>query len=153
MLKTEAKRISQYIQPENGTMDVALMYLPSETLYFEAVTNAEAMEAVNKLKVYPVSPNTLLMTLHMIALAYKWYEVAARFEETRKELAKAQTSLGNFQKKFEDVGRGLEKAQTAYATAVRHLSQYRSRVTAISGEEVPENGEQQLALGAGNSEA
>jgi DNA recombination protein RmuC len=148
VLKTEARRIVQYIQPENGTMDVALMYLPSETLYYEAVTSADAMDALTRLKVYPVSPNTLLMTLHMIALAYKWYEVAARFEETRKELAKAQTALGNFQKRFEDVGRGLEKAQVAYDTAVRHLKQYRTRVSAISGEQVPDVENEQLALAA-----
>jgi DNA recombination protein RmuC len=153
VLRTEAKRIAQYIQPENGTMDVALMYLPSETLYFEAVTSAETMEAVTKLKVYPVSPNTLLMTLRMIALAYQWYEVAARFEETRKELAKAQNSLGNFQKKFEDIGKGLEKAQTAYDTAVRHLHQYRARVSAISGEQVPEQPAEQMALAAGTPES
>jgi DNA recombination protein RmuC len=154
VLRTEAKRIAQYIQPENGTMDVALMYLPSETLYFDAVTSAEAMDAVSKLKVYPVSPNTLLMTLHVIALAHQWYEVAARFEETRKELAKAQNSLGNFQKKFDEIGKGLEKAQTAYSTAVRHLNQYRARVSAISGEQVPEEtAAEQLALAAGTEEA
>ncbi|MFB3813967.1 MAG: DNA recombination protein RmuC [Terriglobales bacterium] len=150
VLKTEAKRISQYVQPEQGTMDIALMYLPSETLYFEAITNAEAMEALTRMKVHPVSPNTLLMTLQMVALAYKWYEVAARFEETRKELAQAQTSLGHFQRKFDEVGKGLEKAQVAYDTAVRHLKQYRTRVTAISGEPVPGT-EEQLALTAGNN--
>src|SRR2546429_5837095 len=32
VMKAEAKRIKAYIQPENGTTDIALMYLPSETL-------------------------------------------------------------------------------------------------------------------------
>src|SRR5260370_11146933 len=32
VIKPEAKRIQQYIQPENGTTEIALMYLPSETL-------------------------------------------------------------------------------------------------------------------------
>ncbi len=138
VLKTEARRIAAYIQPEHGTMDVALMYLPSETLYLEAIRSQEASDALNKLKVFPVSPNTLLMALQMIALAYKWYEVAARFEETRQELAKAQTSLGHFQKQFETVGKSLEKAQDAFDTASKHLKSYRGRVTALTGEPVPE---------------
>jgi DNA recombination protein RmuC len=138
VLKAEAKRIAEYIQPEHGTTDVALMYLPSETLYFEAVTSAETIEALSKLKIFPVSPNTLMMTLHTIALAYKWYEVAMRFEETRKELGKAQMSLGHFQKNFDNVGKSLDKAQTAFQTAATHLKNYRKRVTSISGEEVPE---------------
>lgn len=138
VLKTEAKRIHAYIQPEHGTMDVALMYLPSETLYVEAIRSSDAMEALGNLRVFPVSPNTLLMTLKTIALAYKWYEVAARFEETREEIAKAQKSLGHFQKQFDIIGKSLESAQKAYSTASTHLKQYRNRVTAISGEEVPE---------------
>ncbi len=144
VLKVQAKRIAEYIQPEHGTMDVALMYLPSETLYFEAVSSSEAMDALSKMKIFPVSPNTLLMTLQTIALAYKWYEVAARFEETRLELGKAQTALGHFQKQFDAIGKGLEKAQGAYDTAARHLKTYRNRVTAISGEAVPEVGEGEL---------
>jgi DNA anti-recombination protein RmuC len=89
------------------------------------------------------------MTVRTVSLAYKWYEVAARFEETRKELGKAQTALGHFQKQFDTVGKSLEKAQTAYETASRHLKTYRNRVTAISGEQVPEvEGETPLSLAA-----
>ena len=138
VLKTEAKRISGYIAPEQGTMEVALMYLPSETLYLEAIRSSDAMEALNKAKVFPVSPNTLLMMLNAIALAYKWYQVAAQFEETRKEIGKAQSALGHFQKQFDHIGKSLEKAQEAYDTANRHFKTYTKRVTALSGEGVPE---------------
>jgi DNA recombination protein RmuC len=138
VLTTQAKSIAEYLDPEHGTMDVALMYLPSETLYLEAVRSTEAMEAMSRLQVFPVSPNTLLMTLRTVALAYKWYEVAARFEESRMEIAKAQKSLGFFQAQFDSVGDSLERAQKAYETAAKHLKTYTKRVTAISGEEVPE---------------
>ncbi len=135
VLRDQAKRIAGYINTEHGTMDVALMYLPSETLYLEAIRSTEAMEAMSKFQVFPVSPNTLLMTIRTIALAYKWYEVAARFEETRADIARAQEALRHFQTQFDNVGNGLEKAQKAYETAARHLKTYRNRVTAISGEE------------------
>ena len=138
VLTTQAKSIAEYLDPEHGTMDVALMYLPSETLYLEAIRSTDAMEALARLQVFPVSPNTLLMTLRTVALAYKWYEVAARFEETRAELANAQRSLGFFQTQFESLGHSLEKAQKAYETASKHLKTYTKRVTAISGEEAPE---------------
>src|SRR5207244_6914131 len=60
VMKTEAKRIKAYIQPEHGTTEIALMYLPSETLYMEAVRNRELADWLNQLHVFPVSPNTLL---------------------------------------------------------------------------------------------
>jgi DNA recombination protein RmuC len=135
VMKTEAKRIKTYIQPENGTTDIALMYLPSETLYLETVRNRELADWLNLQHVYPVSPNTLLMTLQTIALVHKWYEVASRFEKSRLELAKAQKSFDHFQSQFENVGKNLNKAQEAFDTAQRHLKTYRGRVTALSGQE------------------
>ena len=135
VMKTEARRIKSYIQPENGTTDIALMYLPSETLYMEAVRNRELADWLNSTHVFPVSPNTLLMTLQTIALVHKWYEVASRFEKSRQELGKAQKSFDFFQNQFENVGKNLSKAQEAFDTAQRHLKTYRGKVSALSGQE------------------
>lgn len=135
VMKAEAKRIKGYIQPEHGTTEIALMYLPSETLYMEAIRNRELADWLNQQHVFPVSPNTLLMTLHTIALVHKWYEVASRFEKSRQELAKAQKSFDHFQNQFENVGKSLGKAQEAFDKASTHLKTYRGRVSALSGQE------------------
>src|SRR4051812_42901554 len=146
VMKAEAKRIKAYIQPEHGTTEIALMYLPSETLYMEAVRNRDLADWLNQQHVFPVSPNTLLMTLQTIALVHKWYEVASRFEKSRQELAKAQKSFDHFQNQFETVGKSLNKAQEAFDKASTHLKTYRGRVTALSGQE-------QLELDAANEAA
>src|SRR5215470_1623671 len=135
VMKAEAKRIKAYIQPEHGTTEIALMYLPSETLYMEAVRNRDLADWLNQQHVFPVSPNTLLMTLQTIALVHKWYEVASRFEKSRQELAKAQKSFDHFQNQFENVGKSLGKAQEAFDKASTHLKTYRGRVSALSGQE------------------
>jgi len=135
VMKAEAKRVKAYIQPEHGTTDIALMYLPSETLYMEAVRNRELADWLNQQHVFPVSPNTLLMTLKTIALVHKWYEMAGRFEKSRQELAKAQKSFDFFQNQFDNVGKNLNKAQEAFETAQRHLKTYRGKVSVLSGQE------------------
>ena len=135
VMKAEAKRIKAYIQPENGTTDIALMYLPSETLYMEVIRNRELADWLNLQHVFPVSPNSLLMTLQTIALVHKWYEVASRFEKSRLELSKAQKSFDYFQNQFENVGKSLSKAQEAFDKAQTHLKTYRGRVTVLSGQE------------------
>jgi len=145
VMKAEAKRIKSYIQPEHGTTEIALMYLPSETLYMEAVRNRDLADWLNQQHVFPVSPNTLLMTLQTIALVHKWYEVASRFEKSRQELAKAQKSFDHFQNQFENVGKSLGKAQEAFDKASTHLKTYRGRVSALSGQE-------QLELDAANAD-
>jgi DNA recombination protein RmuC len=135
VMKIEARRIKAYVQPEHGTTDIALMYLPSETLYMEAVRNRDLADWLNQQHVFPVSPNTLMMTLQTIALVHKWYEVASRFEKSRLELAKAQKSFDFFQNQFENVGKNLNKAQEAFETAQKHLKSYRGKVTVLSGQE------------------
>ena len=145
VMKAEAKRIKAYIHPEYGTTEIALMYLPSETLYMEAVRNRELADWLNQQHVFPVSPNTLLMTLQTINLVHKWYEVASKFEKSRQELAKAQKSFDHFQNQFENVGKSLGKAQEAFDKASTHLKTYRGRVSALSGQE-------QLELDAGSAD-
>jgi DNA recombination protein RmuC len=151
VMKVEARRIKLYIQPEEGTTDIALMYLPSETLYMEAIRNRDLADWLNQQHVFPVSPNTLLMTLQTIALVHKWYEVASRFEKSRQELGKAQKSFDYFQNQFENIGKSLNKAQEAFETAQRHLKTYRGRVTVLSGQEqldldAAKNGDDTLPL-------
>jgi len=67
------------------------MYLPSETLYMEVIRSREIGDALNALRVFPVSPNTLMMTLQTIALVHKWYEVAKGFEKSRANWRKRKS--------------------------------------------------------------
>jgi len=138
VMKEQAKRIAGYIRPENGTTDMALMYLPSETLYMEAVLNAELSDWLNKRRVYPVSPNTLIVTLQSIQMVFKMYEYAKGHERATEELKKAQNAFGHFENRFDELGKSLSKAQDAFEVAKGHLTRYRNRVTGLTGEPSPE---------------
>ncbi|HYB91580.1 MAG TPA: DNA recombination protein RmuC [Candidatus Binataceae bacterium] len=138
VMKEQGKRIAGYIQPENGTTDLALMYLPSETLYMEAVRSAEVNDYLHKLHVFPASPNTLIVTLKSIQMVFKMYEFAKSYEKATQELRKAQQSFGFFEKQFDEIGKSLTKAQDAFGVARRHLTIYTRRVTDLTGEPVPE---------------
>ncbi|HUY26102.1 MAG TPA: DNA recombination protein RmuC [Candidatus Binataceae bacterium] len=140
VMKEQARRIAGYIHPESGTTDMALMYLPSETLYMEAVRSGEITEHLNKLQVFAVSPNTLIVTLKSIQMVFKMYEFAKGYEKATAELGKAQKSFGFFERHFDEIGKSLNKAQDAYGTAKRHLNTYARRVTDLTGQEVPQLG-------------
>ncbi len=138
-IRAQAREISEkYIHPEHGTTDLALMFLPSETLYFEVIRNGELCEALHKLKVFPVSPNTLAITLRAVAMSISQFEFARGVQKTLEQLGAAQRSFALFQRKFEEVGKGLEKAQEAYQTASGHLNRYANRVVRLTGEPPPE---------------
>lgn len=139
-IKSEAKNIAtKYIKPEHGTTDMALLFLPSETLYFEVIRNGKLFEDMAKLKVYPVSPNTLAMGLHSVSVAQDYYEMARGVEKTIEDVKKARKHFDNFEKKFEDIGKGLRKAQEAFETANTHLGRYETSVYRLVGE-TPDTG-------------
>ena len=71
--------ISQkYILPEEGTMDFALMYIPSEPIYYEVVNITELTDYARQNRVYPVSPNTLYANLQVILLSYQGKEIEVK---------------------------------------------------------------------------
>jgi DNA recombination protein RmuC len=127
ILKTEAERIARYIKPEL-TMEIALMFLPSETLYFEVISNGNLWESMQKRRVFPVSPNTLAITLKGIALSYDYYEMARGVEKTISEIQKAKQHFSDFYDRFSDIGREIDKTRDAFQRANKHLLRYTGSV-------------------------
>lgn len=134
-IKAQSRTIAtKYIRPDHGTADMALLFLPSETLYFEVIRNGDLFEHLAKLKVFPVSPNTLAISLRAVSMAQEYYEMARGVEKTIEDIKKARRHFDHFDKKFEEVGKGLKKAQEAFDTANTHLGHYESSVFRLTGE-------------------
>lgn len=134
-IRTQAKAIAtKYIRPDHGTTDMALLFLPSETIYFEVIRNGDLFEALAKLKVFPVSPNTLSISLHSIAMAQEYYEMSRGVEKTIEDVRKARRHFEHFERKFGDVGRGLKKAQDAFEMANTHLGHYGTSIVRLTGD-------------------
>ena len=135
-IRQQSKSIAdKYIKPEHGTTDMALLFLPSETLYFEVIRNGKLFEEMSRLRVYPVSPNTLAMGLQSVAVAQQYYEMSRGVEKTIEDVKKARKHFENFEKRFEDLGKSLKKAQDSFDTANSHLGRYESSVFRLVGEE------------------
>ena len=61
----------KYILPAEGTIDYALMYVPSESVYYEIVNNSTLFDYSQKLRVLPVSPMTFYAYLRAILMDLK----------------------------------------------------------------------------------
>lgn len=138
--KQNAKDIkNKYIKPKLGTTDYALMYLPSETLYFEVVRDTELWGALTDLKVFPVSPNTLAITINSIGKSLQYYEMAKGVQKTIMQIQTARDHLGDFKKRFDDIGEKLNRAQDSFQKANTHLTHYSSSVDKL-GPSSPQQG-------------
>lgn len=151
-VKGQAKSIAdKYIRPDYGTTDMALLFLPSETLYFEVIRDGKLFEHISKLKVFPVSPNTLCISLHSVSMAQDYYDMARGVEKTIEDIKKARRHFEHFERKFDDVGKGLKKAQEAFETAHTHLGRYESSIFRLTGDTeavLPESMVTPAALGS-----
>lgn len=136
VMKTLGRQIKEkYIHPEWGTTEMALLFVPSETLYFEVIRSPKTCDELSRNKVYIVSPNTLAVTLHAISIARQYYDMAQGVEKTISDLHKAKQHFESFEKKYEEIGNSLTKAQGAYNIASTHLSRFQSAVTRLTGAE------------------
>lgn len=95
----------KYILPEEGTMDFALMYIPSEVVYYEIVNIPELSSFARANRVYPVSPNTLYAHLQVLLLSFegkdleqKSRQVFALLRAIQKDYSKVEDNLGVLQK-------------------------------------------------------
>ncbi|MEK7764906.1 MAG: DNA recombination protein RmuC, partial [bacterium] len=121
------------VHPDQG-INYALMFLASEPLYFEAIRDAEICNDMHRLKVFPVSPNTLAVMLRSIEIAYGYYRVADGFQKTLADIEKARKHLANFKAQFERVGEELTKAQDAFRKAETHFDRFAGSVGRLTGE-------------------
>jgi DNA recombination protein RmuC len=80
----------KYILPEEGTMDFALMYIPSEPVYYEVVNSTELLKIAQSSRVYPVSPTTLYAHLQTILLSFEGQKIESRAREVFKMLRAVQ---------------------------------------------------------------
>ncbi len=91
----------KYILPEEGTMDFALMYIPSESVYYEIANMEELMEYARKERVYPVSPNTLYAHLQVLLLSFQGKEMEQKTKQVfqllraiQKDYVKVEEHMG-----------------------------------------------------------
>lgn len=100
----------KYILPQEETLDFALMYLPSETIYYEVVTNTEIMDLSKDLRVYPVSPTTLYASLQTILLSLESQKIAGKTAEVFTLLKAVQKDYDKLNENFGLLGKHLTNA-------------------------------------------
>src|SRR4029078_876291 len=97
-LKLRITETAKYIRPEEGTMDFAFMFIPSEGIYYDLLTNQVGagedenliQRAAGKYKVIIVSPTSFLAYLQTVMQGLK----ALQIEKQAKEIQKRVGELG-----------------------------------------------------------
>lgn len=81
----------KYILPAEGTIDYALMYIPSESVYYEIVNNSSLFDYSSKFRVLPVSPMTFYAYLKAILMGFEGQKITQHAQKILSSLRAIQT--------------------------------------------------------------
>lgn len=104
----------KYILPEEGTMDFALMYVPSESVYYELANTTEVMDYARRARVYIVSPSTLYAHLQTILLSFEGKKIEVRSKEVFRLLRALQIDYEKVDENMQVLGKHLNNASSQF---------------------------------------
>jgi DNA recombination protein RmuC len=124
----------KYIVPDEDTLELALMFVPSESVYYELLRSVDArgiaLDAYcRSKKIMAVSPNTLYAHLSVIAMGLRGMQIEENAKRLSANLAGMRKQLDTFSESFDKVGTHLKNAQMSYSEADKRFEKASNSLT------------------------
>jgi DNA recombination protein RmuC len=124
-LKNRIDETSKYIRPQDGTMDYAFMFIPSEAIYYDLLVNKVGVTTTNardlieyayrEKNVIIVSPTTFMAYLQTVLQGLRGLQI----EEQAKEIQQRVGELGRHINSYEQL---MQKLGGSLGTTVSHFN-------------------------------
>lgn len=144
-LKLRITETAKYIRPAEGTMDFAFMFIPSEGIYYDLLTNQVGggedeenliQRAASKNKVIVVSPTSFLAYLQTVMQGLKAMEIEKRAEEIQKHVGELGKHIGVYETYHTKLGNAIGTVVSHWNSSTRELKKIDKDVYRISGERI-----------------
>jgi DNA recombination protein RmuC len=142
-LKKRIDETSKYIHPEEGTMDFAFMFIPSEAIYYDIlVNNGGAVKlatrdlieyAFKKKKVIIVSPTSFLAYLQTVLQGLRALQIEESAKEIRQRVEELGKHLSSYEEYMKKLGGHLGTSVSMYNQAYKELGKVDKDVLRITG--------------------
>lgn len=140
-----AKDYAAYIQPPKVRMNYVIMFVPHTGALWTALNaQPDLWRRAMERGVFIADEQTLYAALHIIQLTWTQIAQAQNHEKVFALANEMIDRVGQFVKKYEDLGKALAKAQTTYDEAARKL--------APQGQSILQTAGKLLKLGAKQSD-
>lgn len=128
-LKLRITETAKYIRPEEDTMDFAFMFIPSEGIYYDLLTNQVGggeeenliQRAASKYKVIIVSPTSFLAYLQTVMQGLKALQIEERAEEIQKRVGELGKHIASWQEYYKKLGTTLGTTVSHYNSGYKEL--------------------------------
>ncbi len=136
----------KYILPEEGTLDFALMYVPSESVYYEVVNTDELTHFARSNRVYPVSPNTLYAHLQVLLLSFQGKELETKSHEIFKLLRGISKDYQKLEESIGVLGRHVTNAHNQVLSVEKGFAQLGQKISLTTAIEQTESNIKKLDI-------
>jgi DNA recombination protein RmuC len=140
-IKMRIDETSKYVKPQEHTLEFAFMFIPSEAIYYDILTNRvgsetdiSLIEYAWKKKVIIVSPTTFLAYLQTVMQGFKALKIEDAAKKIVANVHNLDKHLANYQSYFEKIGAHLGTTVNVYNKAGHELKQIDKDVLKITGE-------------------
>ncbi len=142
-LKKRIDETAKYIQPKKNTLEQALMFIPSEAIYYDLLANKVGASGVSgrdlmqyaavEKRVVIVGPSTLSAMMQVIVQGLKSLEIQKDTEVIRKNIEQLQKHLLAYNTYFGKVGNSLSATVGHYNSASKELGKIDKDIVKIGG--------------------
>ena len=133
----------KYILPHEHTLNYALMFVPSEGVYYELLMTQDSKygrldEYCRAKHVLPVSPNVLCAFVSAVAISLQGQKLEENARHIFAGLAGVKKQLEIFSEIYERLGNHLRHAQQSYEDADARLTRVTNSIEQMSQGALPE---------------
>ncbi|HEX5774551.1 MAG TPA: DNA recombination protein RmuC [Candidatus Paceibacterota bacterium] len=143
-LKLRITETAKYIRPEESTMDFAFMFIPSEGIYYDLLTNQVGageeenliQRAASKYKVIIVSPTSFLAYLQTVMQGLKALQIEQKAQEIQKRVGELGKHVASYEEYYKKLGTALGTAVSHYNSGYKELGKIDKDVYRIADSKI-----------------
>lgn len=138
-LKLRITETAKYIRPTDGTTDFAFMFIPSEGVYYDLLSNKVGggeenliQRSAGKYKVIIVSPTSFLAYLQTVLQGLKAMEIEDKAKDIIKNVEKLHTHINKYEDYYQKLGNTLATTVNHYNAGYKELNKMEKDVVRIT---------------------
>ncbi len=141
-LKNRIDETAKYIRPNEGTLDFAFMFIPSEAVYYDLLVNKVGAikgntrdlvnYAVREKRVHIVSPTSFYAYLQTILQGLRAMQIEQSAKEIRKRVEMLGRHLVNYEEYLQKLGNHLGTTVNSYNAAYKEFGKVDKDVVKIT---------------------
>ena len=130
-LKTRIEETAKYIKPDEGTMDFAFMFIPSEAIYYDLLVNkvgnikantqSLVEYAIRQKRVIIVSPTSFLAYLQTVLQGLRAFQIEKSAQQIKKKIEGLGKHLSSYQAFLQKLGNHLATTVSMYNSASKEF--------------------------------